>query len=80
MAIDWRPVYSSVVSEIGHDPVTSELHVIWARSGKHSVYGGVPAEEAERTMSAPSVGQALREGIQQRYRHRYLSENANGDS
>ena len=66
---DMRPVYSSVVDEIGYED--GALFVRWSRGGKISVYEGVPADLAAQVRNAPSIGKALREQIQDAYKHRY---------
>lgn len=65
-----KSVYSSNVTHVGHDPETSELHVTW-KSGKTSVYEGVPADLAEQVRTSHSVGTAVREMIVPSYTHRY---------
>ena len=65
-----RPVYSSHVNQIGHDPETQELHVLWD-TGKKSIYEGVPAALAEQVRTSASVGGALRKMVKDRYAHRY---------
>lgn len=67
-----KEVYSSAVAAIGYDEATRELHVQWARGGRTSVYYDVPPEVAERVANAPSIGSALRQGIQEAYKHGYL--------
>lgn len=64
-----REVYSTRVSEIGYE--NGELHVTWTKSGKTSVYSGVPEKLAEDVMNAPSIGTALKSEIEGRYPHRY---------
>lgn len=69
--MEMREVYSSVVSRMGYDDEKQELWVEWARGGRSSVYQGVPGHVADRIMKAPSIGAALRGGIQPLYTHRY---------
>jgi hypothetical protein len=66
-----RSVISDNVSDIGYDDETGELHVVWKKSGKTSVYSGVPAGVASQTMNAFSVGQAISQDIKPNYPHRY---------
>jgi hypothetical protein len=70
MAANMRTVFSSTVLEIGHDPDTNELHVRW-RSGKHSVYSGVPAHLADSVSSAWSIGKAIHSQVKPFHEHRY---------
>lgn len=70
--MEMNEVFSSSVAAIGYDEGSQELHVEWQRNGRVSVYKDVPAVVAERVMKAASIGQALREGIQQVYEHRYI--------
>lgn len=70
--MEMNEVYSSVVDSIGYDEETQSLHVRWSRTGRISVYEGVPADVANQTMNAPSIGSALRDAIQGAYNHRYI--------
>ena len=65
-----RQVFSSNVAEVGYDADTAELFVTW-KSGKTSVYTGVPADVAQAAMTAYSVGQAIQQDIIPNYPHRY---------
>jgi hypothetical protein len=60
---------STNVAQIGYDPETSELVVVFQKGGRY-VYAGVPAALAESVMSAPSVGSALNSDIKGFYPHR----------
>jgi KTSC domain len=68
--MEMKPVYSSHVREIGHDPATGELVVVW-QSGRRSVYKGVGAEKADRVMRAASVGEALHREVKGVHEHEY---------
>ena len=70
MAVEWQEVFSTNVSQIGHDPDTDELHVTWA-NGKTSIYAGVSAQKASQVMRAPSVGSAIASTIKPNHQHRY---------
>lgn len=72
MAPEMRSVFSSVVDTIGYDEESQQLIVVWARSGKTSIYSGVSADVANGVINAPSVGQALHERIKPNYDHRYV--------
>ena len=69
---EMREVYSSAVDSIGYEQETQTLRVRWSRTGRISVYEGVPADVANQTMNAPSIGSALRDNIQGVYLHRYI--------
>lgn len=66
---EMKPVYSSTVTAVGHDPETGELYVTW-KGGRTSIYEGVPAKVAADVQNSWSVGQAVRE-IRDQYPHRY---------
>lgn len=68
-----KPVFSSMVSEVGYDPDTGELLVKWARSGKVSGYSGVSEEIANDLADGriASVGQFINSDIKDRHGHRY---------
>lgn len=69
---EWsKPVYSSMVSEVGYNEETQELIITW-KNGKRSAYSGVPAEKAEELAGAPSVGQMVNMEIKPNYPHRYI--------
>jgi KTSC domain len=58
--VSWnKPVYSSMVSEVGWDSETNELLVKWAKSGKISAYAGFDEAKAIELSNAPSVGQMV---------------------
>lgn len=67
-----KPVYSTMVAEVGYDEEAQELIVTWARSGKRSAYRGVPEELAAQLANAPSVGQMINSEIKPYYAHRYV--------
>lgn len=66
-----RPVYSSMVSEVGYDDQAQELLITWAKGGRTSAYAGVPEDVAESCARAPSVGQFVNSEIKPFYQHRY---------
>ena len=67
--------FSDTVQAIGHDPETNELHVVWQKNGKHSVYKDVPADKADMVMKSASVGSALYEHIKRGgHEHSYLDD------
>jgi hypothetical protein len=73
MTVEMRPVYSSHVDEIGHDPDTEELHVKYF-SGRTAVYEGVPLTVAAMVLSGSvaSIGKALHAHVRGKYEHRYV--------
>ncbi len=71
MPAEMKSVFSDRVSQIGYDPDTSELAVIWKNNGRRSLYSGVPAELANEVMNAASVGAALNADIIGTFDHRY---------
>ena len=66
-----RSVFSSSANEIGYDTDKNEMYVVWAKSGKRSIYSGVPEGLADEVSRSASVGAALREQIIGVYGHRY---------
>ena len=66
-----KPVFSNMVTGIGHDAATNELFVQWP-NGKISVYANVPAELADQAGKATSVGKFLHEQVKTKFEHRYL--------
>lgn len=64
-----NPVYSSHVAAVGYDPVLQELHVEW-KTGRVSVYSGVPPEVGADLDKRASIGDALKV-IKATYGHRY---------
>lgn len=52
-----RPVFSSMVSEVGWDSETEELLIRFAKNGKTAAYKGADEGLAELLSRAPSVGQ-----------------------
>lgn len=70
MSVTLHDVRSSHVRQIGHDPDTQEMHVVWD-SGRTSVFTGVPANVADRVRKSHSVGKALGEEVKGKYGHRY---------
>ena len=77
MTAQMQNVFSTSVSQIGHDPDTNELFVQW-QSGKTSVYQNVPADIAQQVMNAPSVGTAL-QAVKANYPHRYHQGDDSGE-
>jgi hypothetical protein len=65
-----EPVYSSSAEAVGYDPFLQELWVRWAKSGKVSIYCGVPPEVGGDLHKQASVGEVLQK-VKATYRHRY---------
>jgi hypothetical protein len=51
-----KPVFSSMISEVGWDESTEELLVTFAKNGKTAAYKGFDEGKAEQLSRAPSVG------------------------
>lgn len=68
--VTMQPVYSSNILAVGHDAEKQEMHVAW-KSGKTSIYEGVPHGLADEVRRSPSVSKAVREMIIPNYDHRY---------
>lgn len=66
-----RPVYSTMVSEVGYDADTNELLVVF-RNGRMCAYEGVTEEKALDLANAPSVGNMLNSEIKGRFSFRYV--------
>lgn len=64
-----KSVFSSMVTEVGYDEEKAELYVTWKKSGKTSVYAGVPEGVAFDLSNAPSVGQMVITEIKPYYQH-----------
>lgn len=57
-----KPVRSSNVKSVGHDPKTNTLHVEF-HGGQVHAYQGVPAEQHKAMINAPSVGKYFHQHI-----------------
>jgi hypothetical protein len=71
MAAWTKDVYSFVAREIGYDPETKDLIVVW-KNGRRSAYSNVPEELAVQLSTAPSVGNMLNNEIKPYFQHRYV--------
>jgi hypothetical protein len=69
--ISWKDVHSEMVERIGYSAYDQELHVKWRRTGRVSIYEGVPPDVANQAMTAWSVGEYLNENVKPVYGHRY---------
>jgi hypothetical protein len=66
-----KPVKSSNVEAIGHNPHTLELHVRF-KNGGHYVYQGVLPEHHLTLLQAESIGKHIAAHIKGKYNHRRL--------
>ena len=53
----FKPVFSSLLSEVGWDPGNEELTVTFAKNGKTAAYKGFDEGTALSLSHAPSAGQ-----------------------
>jgi len=67
---EMRSVFSSHINQIGFDEEAGELHVNFA-DGSHVVYSDVSDRVAQQVLQAPSIGQALHEGVRGRFKFHY---------
>ncbi len=54
--MDREPVSSSNIAEVGYEPDTETLEIMFKKSGLVYQYYNVPAFMHERLMEAPSIG------------------------
>lgn len=66
-----KPVYSSMVTNVGYDPETKEMTVTFT-NGKTAAYSGVPEELALELSTAPSVGSMMNSQIKGQFPFRYV--------
>lgn len=64
-----KPVESSSIAAIGHDPETNELHVQF-KNGKTYTHYDVPATSHELLMGASSIGAHYNAHIKGRFEHK----------
>lgn len=67
MATWMKPVFSSMVAEVGWDDETQELLVKFSKSGKIAAYKGADEGVAESLSKAPSVGSMFLDEIRPFY-------------
>ena len=67
-----RPVFSTMVQEIGYDDESQEMIVTW-KNGRKSAYSGVPEDVAVELSNALSVGSMINNEIKNQYPHRYVA-------
>lgn len=51
-----KPVFSSMISEVGWDESTEEILITFAKNGKTAAYKGFDEGTADSLRRAPSVG------------------------
>lgn len=74
--VDMKPVESSNIRAIGHDPEFSLL-VVEFKSGDFYEYSGVSADQFEALLKAESVGKHLNQHIKNKFAAKKLEpENA----
>ena len=66
-----KRVFSSNVEQVGFDPTTHVLTVVY-RTGRVVEYAGVPDNVGNSVVEAPSVGEALHNSIRGKYAFRYV--------
>jgi hypothetical protein len=69
--MELKPVKSSNISAVGHDPETQELQVEFVGGGVYA-YDAVPADIHEALMKAESVGKFFHAQIKNAYKTRKL--------
>lgn len=60
--VSLKPVTSSNIKAIGHDPQTNELHVQY-HSGDTYIYSGVSAAKHEAALTADSIGKFINTNV-----------------
>lgn len=71
MALDFKSVYSSHITQIGYNSETQEMLVRY-KNGKPSLYSEVTPEEYQGVAQSPSVGSAIHATIRGKRPHRYV--------
>lgn len=69
MSVNYYAVSSSNISAIGYDRDTQTLYVRFL-NGSEYAYDGVPEDEYDALLSAPSVGAMLNNSIKGVYNYR----------
>ena len=64
--MDLRPVSSSNIDQVGYDPSTETMQVVF-QNGSVYEYRGVPQGEYDAFISAPSLGSYLNRNIRNNY-------------
>lgn len=69
--IPLKRVFSSHIDQVGYDPETFELQVVY-KTGKSVIYSNVPANVGRDVTEAPSIGDAMHQFVRNRYPFRYV--------
>lgn len=69
IAMEWKPVQSSNIKAVGYESYTTTLGVEF-ESGMIYHYDGVPQDEYEQFVAAPSVGRFFHTQIKDHYPYR----------
>lgn len=64
--MEHTPVTSSMVTHVGYDPETRELHLTY-KGGKVYKHAAVPPEVHQALMTSPSMGKHINANIKGRY-------------
>lgn len=67
-------VDSSTFSEVGYNPMTEELTVVFRENGETYIYEGVPTTEYDALIGADSLGAYYHDNIRGTYEYRQLQE------
>lgn len=77
-AIELKPVESSNIEAIGHDPAAREMHVRFkpGKDGKRGVYiyAEVPEEVHSDWLAAESIGKHFHANIKGKFAHRFVAD------
>lgn len=65
--MDMKPVDSSTIHSVGHDPATKVLHVKFHHGGTYT-YHGVTADDHKAMVKAASVGKHFHANIRGKYK------------
>lgn len=69
--MDLKPVKSSMIAAVGHNPTANTLTVKFS-SGPTWQYDGVTQEQYDDLLHAPSIGQAFAQRIKPKHKGRKL--------
>lgn len=67
-AVSYQSVRSSNISEVGYDPDSQTLYVRFLNGSEYAYYG-VPPDEFDALISAPSAGSYLNDAIKGQYKY-----------
>jgi hypothetical protein len=69
--IELVPVVSTYVARVGYASESRQLHVEFLK-GSYYIYDGVPEQEYQQLLHAPSIGRYLNEHVKKHYAYRSL--------